>query len=723
MTDELFWAYYSKKHKDAGDTRVLATSSAPGPGALEDLVRSMYTMRPPSRAPLAVPLPVASFGPPEAGSPWLAVCLVEPVEDEYDASKRRFHRASFYALTHETAARHGVTYATLLATALDHPLPTSSPVPVPVPVPGEPDLARVTRSVLSLGPEWCAATAAALLDGPVTLRAPEHADALARAEILDAVMAMLPYGYRASVLAGTHAEPGPYRTRLAFSLGAEAIQPRSAAARRYRVVLEQLVREHTAPAVCSFLAADTRPRDIDDPTMTAALPDELTELGALWADAHAGRLGAEAARARLDQFAAGATPPPAIVGPLLAAATTPWDSSALDWLDRSWGPWLLPALAAALPAWPLDQTRVVLARPGLAEELVRSGAGFDLLYSAPDEQVTREWYGWLAVAGVPSWAEALGRLIDGSDEVTAGMLKRVTRPGVAGTPDPEALARVLAVAASRARLDAVSRHGWEVLAAVVDHTAARWRLVAELDTVAEHATDPLTDAVRSVAHGRILLTDRLAPESYLAGFLNGLRRLGSAGWPILDPAEAVTAVVERWRCRSDPATWALLLAAADQDREAVAAAVTVVVAQFPEIMAVDGSWDRLEDVVPTLRPVRAAHRLTTVLAVKAPVAEVREACADAVTCGVPLPEVLAELSGWPPAEDPEVLDTVLWAMAGDGGLPAYFEITRLVWADPAGTSHRVWSVGVADQRLAEAAAHIAFARGVHGWPPEGGQDG
>ena len=605
---ELFWAYYDKRHE--GESRVLATSAGPGPEALDDLVRSMHL---PGRAPL----PVASFGP--VTSSWLAMCLVEPADGR-----------CFYALTHDEAARHGVTYAALLATAFEHPLPASSPVPIP----GD-GFARVARSVESLGPDWCTATAAAMLDGPVALRAPEQADVMARTEMLDAIMAMLPYGYRTSVLVGTHTEPGPHRTRLAFTGDADAVpvgsvpaEPSSPAARRYRTVLDGLVRDHTAPAVCAFLAADTRPRDIDDPSATAALPDELTELG-----------------------------------------------------------------------------------------LARSGAAFDLLYSAPDEQVTR---GWLAESP-PPWAEALQRLTDGSAEVTAGMLKRVTRPGATGKPDPEALARVLAVGASQTRLDAVSRHGWEVLAAVVENAPARAKLVAELDFIAERAAapDPLTDAVRSVAHGKVLLPNRPAVEKYLTTFLHGLRRLGMAGWPTLDRTEVVTAVVERWRHRPDAAAWTLLLSAADHDREAVTTAVMTAVAERPNLMTGDGPWDRLEDVVPALRPVRAAHRLTAVLhQPDAPLREAREATANAVRCGVPACAVLTALHGWPQAEDPAVLDTLLWAMAGDGGQQAYFTVAHRVWSKPTGTRHRAWSLGMADQRLAEAGQHIAYARGVHVWHPE-----
>lgn len=379
---------------------------------------------------------------------------------------------------------------------------------------------------------------------------------------------------------------------------------------------------------------------------------------------------------------------------------------------------------AALPVWSrqgrLDQVRAALAHPGAAGELARSGAGFDLLYSAPDEGITREWHGWLAESA-PPWAEALQRLTDGSAEVTAGMLKRVTRPGTTGRPDPEALARVLAVGASRTRLDAVSRHGWEVLAAVVENAPARAKLVTELDVIAEGAAapDPLTDAVRSCAHGEVLLPNRPAAESYLTTFLHGLRRLGMAGWPTLDKIEVVTAVVERWRNQPDAAAWTLLLPAADHDREAVTTAVMTAVAERPTLMTCDGSWDRLEDVVPAVRPVRAAHQLTAVLHQGgAPLPDVREATANAVRCGVPACEVLTALHGWPRAEDPAVLDTLLWAMAGDGGQQAYFTIAHLVWSKPTGARHRAWSLGMADQRLAEAADHIAYARGVHDWHPE-----
>ncbi|TDV40976.1 hypothetical protein [Actinophytocola oryzae] len=713
---ELFWAHYSKHHLDAGDTRVLATSPTPGPGdALGDLVRSMYSMNPPTRRPVPAPLPIASFGPPAPvdGRPWLAMCLVEPAEGQYDASKRLFHRASFYALTHETAARRGVTYAGLLSVALDHPLPAPTPVPLPGGSGG-----RVARSVVDLGAAWCLATAAALLDGPVTVRPPESSGALARAEVLDAVMAFLPYGYRTSVLAATHAEPGPYRTRLSFAAdGLDAPAPRSPEALAYHAVLEKLVLEHTAPTVVEFLAADPRPRDIDDPAATAGLADEVAALGASWAEAQAGRLAPEQARAWLTS---GPDLPDGIAGLLLTAALHPWDDAARAWLATAWGGPVLAAVASALPGWPPDQAAaaVGLARDrgrlgDLADELVSSGTAFGLLYDTPD---TLAWYEVLAAGSdLPGFADALRRVLDASDEVTAGSLKRVSRPGGDGGQDPEALARILAVAAARGRLDSVSQRGWEVLAVVAGHIAALGRLAAEVD-----GGCPLADVLRSVAHERVLLADGLtagAAGRYLAEFLAACRTLADAGWPSPTVADVAEAAVVRWRDRPDAAAWALLLAAGDHDRDTVAACVVEAVRDRPELLDGAGPWDQVEDLAPALRALRAARVLAEMLSVPdMPPAQVGDACRAAVTAGMPATDVLAEVRSWPAAADPPNLDAVLWGMASD--LADYFVFAHAVWSAagwPAGARHRAWSCAVADRRLAEAATHIEFARGVHGW--------
>jgi len=753
MSDQLFWAFYSKLDRDSDDTRVLATSPTPGPGGgtVTDLVQSMYSMRPPTRSPAAGPLPIASFGPPRpvAGPPWLAVCLVEPVEHQFDASKRTFHRASLYALPYAVAARDGITHAALLDHVLLHPLAPSSTEPVPAPLPRA-DPAPVAL-IERLGADWCIATAAVLLEGPVTVVGAGDLDVRTRADVLDAVMALLPFGFRASVMAATDAEPGPpFRSRLSFGAdpGAGAAvelgrvpRPRFAEALAYREVVDRFVRRHSLPELLAFLAADRRPCDIDDLDVVRALPEMLDELMTQWAEARAGKLGPGPARMLIDRLPiTSAAQLTELVGPLLTAAVTPWDSSAAGWLDATWGQQLVPALACVLPAWPSAAQAATYelvdgrGNDELAAEMLRTGSGYDLLYAAADARATVRSYHWLAESArsIPAWADALRQLVTGAGEVTGATLARVRPPGTGARATPAALVRVLTVAAAHQRLAAISPDGWRVLADAVGDPVAQGALSAELNALAtDSAGDARLDALRSAVDRRILLADPRAVTSaghYVAELLTGLGCLHGAGWSTPSRADVATAVVDRWRREPDPAAWAILLAVASHLQDEAAAAVVRAIDASGALLTGEGPWDHLEELVPDLGQRRAELRLAAVLHdAEASAGDVGTACSDAVARKVPVAVVLAGLGTWRPAEKPETVDGVLRAMTKGAGLRGYLTVADAVWSGAAGPivgpRHRAWSMAQADRKLAEVAAAIDYVRGVQSWRPGTRQDG
>ncbi len=90
------------------------------------------------------------------------------------------------------------SYQTMWAVAADAPVPRDAPGPLPLPVAGQ-VTATLTATIERYGLPQIAALAAALLDGPVAV---SDAGGLRRDErlaVLDAIAALLPYGFRAEL--------------------------------------------------------------------------------------------------------------------------------------------------------------------------------------------------------------------------------------------------------------------------------------------------------------------------------------------------------------------------------------------------------------------------------------------------------------------------------------------------------------------------------------------
>jgi hypothetical protein len=85
--------------------------------------------------------------------------------------------------------------------------------------PAPPDLRAVAATIDAFGARWLASAAAALLEGPVMLRPDQGLDTLReRLACLDAVAALLPYGYRATLTASSWTpNDSEHAIRLAFS--------------------------------------------------------------------------------------------------------------------------------------------------------------------------------------------------------------------------------------------------------------------------------------------------------------------------------------------------------------------------------------------------------------------------------------------------------------------------------------------------------------------------
>jgi len=176
-----------------------------------------------------------------------------------------------------------VSYTSLCAAAARHPLSQRDGTPVSLevePVPAD----RMADAVRRFGEPIVEATAALVLSGPVNILAAEGATPVERLEFIDAVAALLPYGYRARFSAATWSQSGTkHRVRLAFAAharddaavvtwrrGAETATMRGVAHAYYEQLRRLSDGQHAGrsfalPAVIAHLAADVQPNKFEQP--------------------------------------------------------------------------------------------------------------------------------------------------------------------------------------------------------------------------------------------------------------------------------------------------------------------------------------------------------------------------------------------------------------------------------------------------------------------------
>lgn len=130
-------------------------------------------------------------------------------EATWDSSGRRSATTRCFLVPYEDLARHGLGLVPLWNAVRPVPLPgeaQESGMPQPVLLTAQADpVERTVRRVEAAGFDWAAATAAVALEAPLALRARGDRFALDRIGVIDAVVSLLPYGYRATLTASTWA--------------------------------------------------------------------------------------------------------------------------------------------------------------------------------------------------------------------------------------------------------------------------------------------------------------------------------------------------------------------------------------------------------------------------------------------------------------------------------------------------------------------------------------
>ena len=296
MTDPVLaqaqWAVWSKFPGTRDDYAVLAASSGLfSRSEFDRLVRVFTPGNPITEPGTAGSLPwviLSRVG--VSGELYLAVSVQEATPGK-DGIGRPISRTDYFCVPYArfwskpsagAAPSRPVSYLGLRAAVAGQELPAEGDGP-PVTLAIDPlDAAALARSIrhdFGESGEWAvAATAAALLAGPVTITGPGLPDVMSRLRFIDAVCALLPYGYRPYLTAATWSDTGAdQRFRIVFANRASDESahaqwkappqlPAGGTAEKYFGYLQRVLGdddEQLAQLIEHF-AADGEPRRFDD---------------------------------------------------------------------------------------------------------------------------------------------------------------------------------------------------------------------------------------------------------------------------------------------------------------------------------------------------------------------------------------------------------------------------------------------------------------------------
>jgi hypothetical protein len=309
------WAIWSKRPGTRDDYSVLASST--GPLSTAEFTRVIMHFAPGN--------PPAESGTP-GSLPWVVLSRVGVADQTYlgasvqvpadyvDGTGRPVSRTSYICVPYEEIARAPVSYRGLSSALNTAQLPCQDSALVPLKIPRL-DPGELAHDVMEFGPAAVATTAALVLSGPVTITGPEFPDTETRLRFLDAVAALLPYGYRTSYTAATWSDTAAtgQRFRVVFALRARdeasrvtwraaAPVPGAGPARTYLAHLQRVLGSPTVDIMelerlIGYLSGDTQPRKFEQPEQAVASLDEFFRAAVVGATIDAG--GATPAQIRL----------------------------------------------------------------------------------------------------------------------------------------------------------------------------------------------------------------------------------------------------------------------------------------------------------------------------------------------------------------------------------------------------------------------------------------
>jgi hypothetical protein len=309
------WAWISKEPGAREDYGILAASAAQIHAS--DLAAVLVTGTPSSSLPADAPgaAPWVTFGSHlhAGGRPVLSISIHDHWEGR-DQSGRPIWPRRFFACWYDDVATSRPSYRALWEAVADERLPRADRDPVPIVLLPDP-ADRAITAIAQIGLERVAAIAAALLDGPVAitetgdLRLSDGAAVVDRLGVLDAVAALLPYGFRAGLSAGSAVDNAvAHRIRLVLagyaSTGQQAaglhdtpVTPRAGVAGDYLAMLLERERWEGLPAVIAHLRDATTACTFDRPEAALRILDRLNRSWHHIRKAKEGAEGLETSRA------------------------------------------------------------------------------------------------------------------------------------------------------------------------------------------------------------------------------------------------------------------------------------------------------------------------------------------------------------------------------------------------------------------------------------------
>lgn len=289
------WAWISKEPGSHEDYAILAAST--GPAGVQAFARTYVAGVPSSEATDDAPAasPWVTFGSHETSADrrLLSISVQDPWGAR-DQARRPIWPRRFFLCWYEDIASACASYRSLwnAVAPLELPRPDRGPVRFMV---GPQSLGDVLTAIDELGFDQVAAIAAALLDGPVAVtgtiasRLTKTSMPADRLAILDAVAALLPYGFRACLSASTAVDNTvAHRIRLILAdyasgsqqsacLVGPPLQPRSDLGGDYLTMLLAKKRRDGLEAVVSFLRDAASPCSFEHADEALRILDGLNQ--------------------------------------------------------------------------------------------------------------------------------------------------------------------------------------------------------------------------------------------------------------------------------------------------------------------------------------------------------------------------------------------------------------------------------------------------------------
>jgi hypothetical protein len=285
------WAWISKDPAEGIGYGVLATSAANVD--FRPFIGRYVPGSPNSSTPADAPdaPPWVTFGPmvTKGDGVLMSVSVRDPWQDRDHAGRPVWPQRLLVMRFADLAAAQA-SYQTMWGFAQDAPVPRDQPEPLRLVVAGQ-LTAALAATIEHYGLPQLAALAAALLDGPVVVSEAAGLRRDERLALLDAIAALLPYGFRADLSASSVVDNTvEHGIRLAFasypsarqqlrSLREPAPQPGSERAGRYQAMLAEKATARGLQAVVDHLWTFRAPCSFDYPDDAQTILSELDFYG------------------------------------------------------------------------------------------------------------------------------------------------------------------------------------------------------------------------------------------------------------------------------------------------------------------------------------------------------------------------------------------------------------------------------------------------------------